>query len=213
MSQKISPVKAWLPFVFIFITYFLDQLTKILVVKNMKLYETVNFLGDIVQFKYIENRGMAFGMFSNVDKIYKDIIFTLLTFSAILAVIYFYRKVKKDSTVAKVSFAMILGGALGNFSDKVFGYIIFEGKFQIAGENGLYGRVVDFVHVYIGTLGKWLFSSERWPTFNVADIGITVGVFLLLIQIIRKKESEIFIQKGSSPEPAADKTSDTVKKA
>ncbi len=167
----------WLPLTIVFSVYFIDQLTKYLVVQNMVLDERISILGDFLRLKYIENTGIAFGLFSTWDKLWKDLIFSSLTIVAIGFVIYYYRIVQKRTI--RCAFALILGGALGNLSDKLFGFIIFEGKFEL-----FYSRVVDFIDIDIGI--------TRWPTFNVADIAITIGVILLIINVFKSNEMEIF---------------------
>ena len=179
----------YLPIIIVFISFILDQLTKILVVNNMYLWrdsrESIDVIGNFLRLKYIENKGMMWGMFSDVDQSVKDIVFTSLTILAVGVVIYYYRSINRSKIVLKSAFALILGGALGNLADKTLGYIIFEGKLQIFNENGnLYGRVVDFLDVGI--------NQTRWPTFNVADITITVGVFIIFYFALFKKEDDFF---------------------
>ncbi len=170
--------------IFIVIVLLLDQLTKFLIVKYLNLYETINIISNFVRLKYVENYGIAFGIGSNLDKPFKDLLFTSLTIIAIGIVIYYYRKVPLKKTFVRSSFALILGGALGNIFDKLFGYIIFHGQLKL-----FYGRVVDFIDIG--------FKSYRWPTFNVADIAITLGVIFLFILILRSDDKDLFSSTSS----------------
>ena len=64
MNKKIKPHIMWLWVAVIAVSVILDQVTKLIVVKNMELYETAPFIKGIIEFRYIENRGAAWGMFS-----------------------------------------------------------------------------------------------------------------------------------------------------
>lgn len=175
----------WLPPLTIIGVYILDQLSKLLIVKSFELNESIEIIGDYVKITYIENKGIAFGLFSQWHESWKILIFTSFTVIAIALVIYFYKIFKKDQIFAKTSCAMILGGALGNFTDKVFGYIVFHQEFKL-----FYGKVVDFIDVWIGLsfIGLW----DRWPIFNVADIAITVGFILIATVLLKSKNSNFF---------------------
>ena len=175
-------IKKFFPWIIIKITFILDQLLKIYIVKNFNLYDTKNILGNFFRIKYVENTGMAFGIGSNLEKSIKDVLFTTLTIIVIIIVLYFYKNLKKGQNLAKVAFAFILGGAFGNISDKIFGYIIFRQEIKL-----FYGGVVDFIDIGIG--------NYRWPTFNIADIFISLGTIILSILIFYKKENDIFKEK------------------
>ncbi len=184
-------MKKWFPISLAIISLILDQVTKKIVVLNLNKHEIKTIIDDFFRIIYVENPGMAFGLFKSISNPYKDIIFTSMTVFAIAIVIYYYKIVNKEKILVKSSIALILGGALGNLFDKTLGYIIFEEKLQIIGinpqgEKGLYGTVVDFIDIGFGTI--------RWFTFNVADISITIGVFILLFyMIINKNDQDIFL--------------------
>ena len=181
-----------MPLIIIISSYLLDVITKLLIVKTLKLYEVKEIIGDVLRFKYIENKGMAFGLFSELPEPYKHLILLPIIFVAIGVVVYFYRSVHESKYHAKYTLALILGGALGNLSDKLIGYIVYHQEFKF-----FYNRVVDFIDVGIGTC-----RYCRWPTFNVADIAITVGVLLLLMLILFGKDKDIFVKKKKpSDEP------------
>ncbi|MDH4128469.1 MAG: signal peptidase II [Spirochaetota bacterium] len=179
--------KKWIPFLIIFLVLFIDLGTKVIVVKTLEHNSVpVDIIGSYVRLKHIENPGMAFGLFPGGNK-YLLIPIMLI---AIGIVIFFYKTVKKDKIIVKCSFALILGGALGNFADKVFGDIIFNQKLAF-----FYGRVVDFVDIGFGEC-----RYCRWPTFNMADIAITIGVIVLLYFVLIKKQDELFFKKPKKSE-------------
>jgi signal peptidase II len=102
---------------------------------------------------HIPNFGVSFGLFSNAPSVMPPIILAL----TILIVIWLLYSASKTSiTLEKISYAMVIAGALGNISDRI-----------------RLGYVVDFLDLYVG--------NHHWPAFNVADCAIVMGVVLLLI--------------------------------
>ena len=88
-------------------------------------------------------------------------------------ILYMYRTVPSTDRISQVAFASLLGGAMGNFWERL-----------------IQGYVVDFIDMYVG--------DSHWPTYNVADIAISVGVGLLLLQMLRKKSPFEAIQKPAT---------------
>ncbi len=133
-----------------------DFVSKRLVLANEAVLRgKVEVLGDFLRFIYVRNPGSAMGLFP-VGRI------VLISVSAAASVFLVYLYLRTDPTlrVRRAAMAAILGGALGNLIDRVF-------------YNGL---VVDFIDVGIGT--------HRFYTFNVADIGVTVGGAILFLCIL-----------------------------
>ena len=147
------------------ITLFLiDQISKILIINNSTLSSggQISIIDPILVLKKIENKGIAFGIDGNGDFNY---IFTPLTAILVFAIIfYLYRTSNKNSKLTNISFSLILGGALGNLSDRIFS-----------------GKVVDFIA---------LFENIFPFIFNLADTFITVGMIMLLFSdiLIRKNK-------------------------
>jgi len=144
---------------------FLDIITKKIVKSSFQYGESVRLLGNFLRFTYIENPGIAFGLFSDHHPL-KNILLLLIGLAAVVFIFFMLRSSK--NTFQRVSLAMILGGAFGNILERLFGYLIYFGEFKI-----FYGRVVDFIDIGIG--------DARWPYFNVADSFITIGIVLLII--------------------------------
>ncbi len=133
----------------------LDQLSKQVVRSGMELYSSINILGNLVRFTYVENSGIAFGI--SVGQTLP--IFTMLSiFASIVIFIYLYKE-RFNALLPRVGLALIFGGAIGNIIDRI-----------------LFGKVVDFIDVGIGV--------HRFYIFNVADSAVTVGVTLYLIMSI-----------------------------
>lgn len=119
---------------------------------------------DHLEFRYAENCGAAFGMFSTASPIVRKLVFGVAALAASIALFVMFIRGRGGAWFAW-SVPLIVSGALGNLIDRLrFGY------------------VVDFIRAYNLHL-PWL---NEWPTFNVADIGITVGVALLVIDGFRQ---------------------------
>lgn len=139
-----------------------DRCTKAWAVTALRNRPSQEILGNFLQFEYIENRGAAFGILTD-----QRIFFVILTLAIVAALIYFLFRQGLRSAIATTGIALIIGGAFGNFIDRL-----------------LQGYVVDFIRVD-------LVSFYEFPVFNIADIGITVGCALLFVYFLwidRKKE-------------------------
>jgi signal peptidase II len=149
------------------VLYAADQVTKALVVANLALGERVPIIGDLVQLWHVRNTGAAFSLFEGLAWL-----FIPVHLLAVVMVVYFHREFRDRGPWIHVVLGAILAGALGNMTDRLrFGY------------------VVDFVSVGIGDL--------RWPTFNVADPAVVLGIGLLVVYLT-------FADRGDKKdEPAA----------
>lgn len=132
------------------VLYVADQVTKALVVANIEYGERVPILGDVVQLWHVRNTGAAFSLFEGLTWL-----FVPVHVLAVVMVVYFHRQFLDRGPWIHVVLGAILAGGLGNLTDRLrFGY------------------VVDFVSVGIGDL--------RWPTFNVADPSLVIGILVLV---------------------------------
>jgi signal peptidase II len=136
----------------------LDQATKWMVIKNMSIGQSIPVIENFFYFTSHRNAGAAFGILQN-----QRWFFVIVTIVVVVGVIYYLLQVRGEKTLMSWSLALILGGALGNFIDRV-----------------LYGEVVDFLDVKI-TLGQFYYD---YPIFNVADSALVIGVGLLLIETL-----------------------------
>jgi signal peptidase II len=106
--------------------------------------------------RYGENPGAAFGLFAGAASDLRFPFFTAVTLAAVAFVLGAYRKLRDEQRLQQVALVLVLAGALGNFADRV-----------------ARRYVIDFIDWGIGDL--------RWPTFNLADVFLVVGVGLLLL--------------------------------
>ncbi len=140
----------------------LDQLTKALVAGTVDLYRSVPVIPGFFNITHIRNSGAIFGFFSNSESLPVFIGLRVATFLALGFVIYYFIKTPAGATLTKISLALVLAGAVGNFFDRL-----------------LRGYVTDFLDFYLG--------QAHFPFFNVADSCITVGAALLIIISLRRK--------------------------
>jgi len=137
-----------------FLIIFFDQLSKILVIKNFQLYESLSIL-PFFNLTFVVNYGFAFGFLNNPSL--NQIIVILVIFSIIAY--FLYLLIKTQDQFFRFSLILIISGAIGNFIDRI-----------------LYGFVIDFIDIYLG--------SYHWPAFNLADSSITLGFILIMFNIL-----------------------------
>ena len=133
-----------------------------MVVKNMELGERIAIWDPWLGLLSHRNRGAAWGMLEG-----QMWLFTIVTIGVIIGIIYFYHKEAKGKPFFQVSLMLLLGGAIGNFIDRLY-----------------YGEVVDFVDVLIPII------NYHFPIFNIADAALTIAVIMLLIAMIMEDRAE-----------------------
>ena len=139
-----------------------DRWSKVLIRSRFDLNESISVIDGFFNITYVQNTGVAFGIFSSISSPAKSLLLSLFTaFAAIVVITYSLRSPVRNRLL-QVSLSLILGGALGNLYDRL-----------------AYRYVVDFLELYVG--------SYHWPSFNVADAAISTGVVLLAIEIIRNE--------------------------
>ncbi|MCB2288921.1 signal peptidase II [Clostridium sp. CS001] len=140
----------------IFLGLLLDRLSKLWALSSLKDKNGIVLIKDLFKLEYLENRGAAFGIMQN-----KLILLSIVTFAIIAGMIYYIIKYKPKSRFLKISFALIISGALGNLYDRLF-----------------YKYVVDFILVHYKDV-------YYFPTFNIADSLVVVGTLILAISIVK----------------------------
>lgn len=115
---------------------------------------------------YVENPGAAFGLFRDLPEGVRSAFFFVLSIGAIGFILHYYRKLRADQRFLQVTLALVLSGAVGNFIDRL-----------------ARGYVIDFVEWY-----WWNRPDIRWPTFNIADSLLVVGIAMLFVHPGTKKE-------------------------
>jgi signal peptidase II len=136
-----------------------DQITKYLIRQALAIHESVAIVPGFVDFTHVRNTGAAFGMLDNIDFPFKTAIVGVVASTALAAVAFYSRTLAQGQLLARIGLALIIGGAAGNLIDRL-----------------AIGSVVDFVDVYWRDWHFWV--------FNVADSAITVGVTLMIIDML-----------------------------
>jgi signal peptidase II len=135
-----------------------DQLSKAWIVRHFGLYEARAVLENHFHLVHVRNRGVAFGFLSNLDPAWVNPLLIVATAVAVVAVLGYLHYLPGRGP-APCGLGLILGGAVGNLIDRA-----------------RLGYVVDFLDVH------W--RQYHWPAFNLADIGITVGILLLILDML-----------------------------
>jgi len=118
------------------------------------------------QFQYTQNRGAAWGFLSRSGEKFRVPFFHLISIAAVIFIFSYYRKLGTEQRYLQFSLALVLGGALGNAICRV-----------------LRGYVIDFIDWHWFD-PFWQRPSLHWPTFNVADSAITVGLVMLVLEML-----------------------------
>ena len=134
-----------------FLVFLLDMFSKIVVINYLELEESVKIINKFLYLTYVRNTGAAWSILSNNTYIVLGISLII-----IIGIVWYIRKNKIDNKFEKVAYSLILGGAIGNFVDRL-----------------IYGYVIDFIDIKI--------FSYDYPIFNLADVFIVIGVILLII--------------------------------
>ncbi|WP_414043453.1 signal peptidase II [Macrococcus animalis] len=138
----------------------MDQLTKYIIVKTMKIGESFSVIGDILEITSHRNHGAAWGMLQN-----QMTFFYIITVVVLVAIAFFYYKEAMFNPIMQLGLTLIFAGAIGNFIDRL-----------------LRGNVVDFIDTKI--------INYDFPIFNVADACLTIGVIVLLYDMLFNQKEE-----------------------
>lgn len=142
---------------------FLDQLSKLLVLAFLPLHSSVVVIPGFFNLVHVRNTGAAFSFLAGDYSIWRQIFFVTVSIVGMAVILYVYKGLERTNRWARVSLALIFGGALGNLIDRL-----------------RLGEVIDFLDVYVG--------PYHWPAFNVADSAISIGAVLLLLFLLRSRE-------------------------
>ena len=143
-----------------------DRLTKTIVAKHIELdFGSVPVIPHLFSITHVENTGAAFSLFANwPDRVRVPMLIGFSTLAMLLVGWMVWTSARRFSRTG-LALAFILGGAVGNLYDRA-----------------LYGRVTDFLHVYLG--------AHTWPDFNLADSAIVCGACLLVLDLFLTEKQE-----------------------
>jgi signal peptidase II len=141
-----------------------DRLTKQLIEEGLGLYEFKTVIPGFLELTHTRNTGMAFGILSDSASPWVPLALATVSTLAFLLILGFALRNPVSRVRLQWGLMLILGGAAGNLHDRL-----------------TYGYVTDFIDVFYG--------SYHWPTFNLADSAITIGIGLFLIEtLIRESD-------------------------
>lgn len=134
----------------------IDQITKLYVFHHFELHESISIIPNFFNLTYVQNKGAAFGLLAKAPQSFRIPFFIIVPLLALTIIILIFKKTKETELLMITSLSLILGGAIGNFIDRIrFNYVI------------------DFLDFH------WLYKYH-WPAFNIADMTIVIGVALLI---------------------------------
>ena len=136
--------------IIIFMVFFLDRISKIKILANFG--DSVYFVNDYLNFDLIWNIGIGFGIMSTNS----SVIYNLITFTIGFVILFLLYIFLISQKLEKISYSIIIGGALGNFYDRL-----------------VFNAVPDFIDIH--------YKNFHWFTFNVADIFISIGILFFIL--------------------------------
>ena len=152
-------------FMIVLIIFILDRFSKFYIIYLDKINDNSEiFSSKFLNVYLIWNEGIAFGLFSFDEKN----LYNYLTILILIIVVFILFWIIKSKGIQKYALSMISGGALGNLFDRIF-----------------YQAVPDFIDLHI--------NNFHWFIFNIADIFITIGVFLMILSefIVKDRHEQI----------------------
>ncbi|HSP06840.1 MAG TPA: signal peptidase II [Acidobacteriota bacterium] len=143
--------------------FLLDQISKQVVAQGMVQHQSIEVIRDFLSISYIHNRGAVFGLGSTFATPYLSWMLSLLSVVSLIVILVYFLRVNATNRRLYTGLSLVLGGAMGNLFDRL------KNKY-----------VVDFIDLH------WF--QYHWPTFNLADSAICIGVGLLLLSMASSPE-------------------------
>jgi signal peptidase II len=140
----------------------LDQATKGWILAKVPLYKSIAIIPGLFNITHVHNPGGAFGFLAQNGSPWRHWIFLGASLLAVIMIIYFHHQTPPSHPFLALGLSLIFGGAIGNLIDRL-----------------RLGEVVDFLDFYIATY--------HYPTFNIADSAVTIGVGIFIIHIVLRK--------------------------
>jgi len=170
-------------YVFLFlvsaITVALDIATKSWAERHLDTFPgTVEIVHNYLTLVLAKNRGGAWGILQTTSESVRRPFFLLVSAGAIVFIMTLYRRLQPRQRALKWGLPLVLGGALGNVFDRI-----------------RYGQVIDFIDAH----ARWGGQEHHWPTFNVADVAICVGVGLMAVDMFTSKRGNGIVRAPRVP--------------
>jgi signal peptidase II len=140
----------------------LDQISKAWVLAKIPLYKSIPIIPGMFSITHVHNPGGAFGFLAQNGSPWTHWIFVVAVLLALGMILYFHHQTPRTHPYLALGLSLIFGGAIGNLIDRL-----------------RFGEVVDFLDFYV--------ANYHYPTFNIADSAVTVGVGIFIAHIVLKK--------------------------
>ena len=144
----------------------LDLLTKWWIRTTFELHQSLEIIPGYLRIIRVHNTGVAFGLFADFHSAWKPYLLALMAVVAVVVIVIYSARMPSGRIMLQLALAVTMGGILGNFIDRI-----------------VRGFVVDFIEFHVH-------DSFYWPTFNVADSAITLGIALLLLDTVINPEEQ-----------------------
>lgn len=144
----------------------LDQIIKLLVTKNMTLHQEITLIPNFFSLYYLKNKGAAFSILGN-----KTMFLIIIAIICLVFLKNYIKNLKRVTNLTIISLGIMIGGIIGNLFDRI-----------------IYKAVIDYL--------SFNFFGYSFPVFNLADIGITIGAILLILDLIiedKEKKTQIVV--------------------
>ena len=146
----------------VIIIFFIDRISKNMIINYQEENDNVVYINDFINLDLVWNTGIGFGLLSSNS----DLIYNLLSLLIFLIIIFLIYLVFKANSIDKTLFSIVIGGAIGNFYDRI-----------------VYFAVPDFIDIH--------YQNIHWFTFNIADIFISIGIIFLILKDFFLKNEKI----------------------
>ena len=152
-----------------------DQVAKIYIHTHFKLSESYQVIENFFNLTYVRNPGAAFGFLANIHPAFRDIFFLSMPPIALLIILAIMRGIRDNDKWMATSLSLVFAGAVGNYIDRLhFGYVV---------------DFLDFTFKSKNSMG--ITQAYSWPAFNIADMGIVIGVCtLLFLELVKQKKPD-----------------------
>ncbi|HKQ99131.1 MAG TPA: signal peptidase II [Pyrinomonadaceae bacterium] len=144
--------------------FLMDQATKAWALKSLRGGQSVTLINGVLDLVYAENPGIAFGQLQEGGSFGRWFLVVLAIAAGIAVLVYFFRTTRTDDRMLGAC-ALLLAGIVGNLTDRA-----------------RLGHVIDFILLH--------YKTYHWPVFNVADMSICAGAFLLIYDIFATSRQE-----------------------
>jgi signal peptidase II len=137
----------------------LDQASKLVIVRSLRLGQGIPVLPGFFDIVFVLNPGAAFGFLATLSESVRNPFFIFISVMAVVLIVFYHARYLREHRLVTVALGLVLGGAVGNLIDRL-----------------RYGMVVDFLDVHL--------AQYHWPAFNVADSAISIGVSLMVLDML-----------------------------